>query len=100
MLIDIWQIIINDTQVGSPRQADLVEGEGRGGAGLRLPHDGQHYRGGNNAVEYGGGHGWQEDIFPKNDRGEVADIYMGNNFVIDGHNTFCPVLLKLVNAWL
>ena len=56
--------------MGSPRQADLVEGEGRGGAGLRLPHDGQHYRGGNNAVEYGGGHGWQEDIFPKNDRGE------------------------------
>ena len=42
--------------------------------------------------------GWQEDIFPKNDRGEVADIYMSNNFVIDGHNTFCPVLLKLVNV--
>ena len=23
---------------------------------------------------YGGGHGWQEDIFPKNDRGEAVKI--------------------------
>ena len=40
--------------MGSPRQADLVEGEGRGGAGHRLPHDGQLHSGGDNAVEYGG----------------------------------------------
>ena len=28
------------------------------------------------------------------------DMYMGNNFVSDGHvcNTFCPALLKLVNV--
>ena len=59
--------------MGSPRQADLVEGEGRGGAGLRLPHHGQHHRGGDGVVEYRG-HGWQEDIFPKNDRCEDADM--------------------------
>ena len=29
-------------------------------------------------------------------------LLLGNNFVSDGHvcNTFCPVLLKLVNVWL
>ena len=29
-------------------------------------------------------------------------LQIGNNFVSDGHvcNTFCPVLLKLVNVWL
>ena len=29
-------------------------------------------------------------------------LYLGNNFVSDGHvcNTFCPVLLKLMNVWL
>ena len=38
----------------------------------------------------------------KNTLFEGVKIYMGNNFVSDGHvcNTFCPVLQKLVDVGL